>query len=89
LSTIAEASKELSSAASDVGQQVGRSTRIIEAAVKEAERADSLVSGLSEAASRIGAVIDIIKSIADQTNLLALNATIEAAGAGEEGAFLI
>lgn len=35
--------------------------------------------------TRIGQVIDVIKSIADQTNLLALNAAIEAARAGDHG----
>jgi methyl-accepting chemotaxis protein len=40
---------------------------------------------LSEAAGRIGEVVDLINDIAGQTNLLALNATIEAARAGEAG----
>jgi methyl-accepting chemotaxis protein len=40
---------------------------------------------LSEAAKKIGDVVDLIDTIAGQTNLLALNATIEAARAGEAG----
>jgi methyl-accepting chemotaxis protein len=40
---------------------------------------------LAKAASRIGAVVELINTIAGQTNLLALNATIEAARAGEAG----
>ena len=43
------------------------------------------VTKLSEAAKRIGDVIDVISTIAAQTNLLALNAAIEAARAGEAG----
>ena len=43
------------------------------------------VAKLSDAAKRIGDVIDVISTIAAQTNLLALNATIEAARAGEAG----
>jgi hypothetical protein len=43
------------------------------------------VADLIERTSRVGNVVDLIRSIADQTNLLALNATIEAARAGDHG----
>ena len=43
------------------------------------------VEALSERASQIGGIVQLIKEVADQTNLLALNAAIEAARAGEQG----
>ncbi|MRR50513.1 MAG: chemotaxis protein [Rhodocyclaceae bacterium] len=43
------------------------------------------VEVLSQRASQIGGIVQLIKEIADQTNLLALNAAIEAARAGEQG----
>jgi hypothetical protein len=43
------------------------------------------VDEMSKRTANVGAVVDVIRSIADQTNLLALNATIEAARAGEHG----
>ncbi|MFC3123158.1 methyl-accepting chemotaxis protein [Agaribacter flavus] len=58
---------------------------------KTQQLADSVQSStektakLDEHAQSIGAVVDVIKSIAEQTNLLALNAAIEAARAGEQG----
>ena len=54
-------------------------------AAQGADQATETMNKLSEAAQRIGAIIDLITNIASQTNLLALNATIEAARAGEAG----
>jgi methyl-accepting chemotaxis protein len=41
--------------------------------------------GISDASSKIAAIISVIDEIAFQTNLLALNAAVEAARAGEQG----
>ena len=51
----------------------------------ESKNFEQMVAGLSDAAQKIGEVVDLINDIAGQTNLLALNATIEAARAGEAG----
>nr|WP_247711365.1 methyl-accepting chemotaxis protein [Qipengyuania gelatinilytica] len=47
--------------------------------------ADEMMGKLSSAADEVGAVVELIASIADRTNLLALNASIEAARGGEAG----
>lgn len=57
---------------------------IIAEGEKQSERAAGMKT-LTEQASGINNVLDIIADIADQTNLLALNASIEAARAGEFG----
>lgn len=47
--------------------------------------ASTVVNDLADESNKVGAVLDVIKTIAEQTNLLALNAAIEAARAGEQG----
>jgi len=81
-----------SDAATKAEEQVHGGTRQAQEAMREIQSlADAIqegvevVSGLSQESDNIGAVIDVINSIAEQTNLLALNAAIEAARAGEQG----
>ena len=51
----------------------------------EIKQTGTVINKLEEDGVKIGAVLDVIRSIAEQTNLLALNAAIEAARAGEQG----
>jgi methyl-accepting chemotaxis protein len=83
--SVAAASEELASSVAEISRQVDASARIAGEAVDQAQKTDSRISQLSQAAARIGDVVNLIKTIAEQTNLLALNATIEAARAGESG----
>ena len=83
--TVAAASEELSASVSEILRQVSEVSRISNEAVTEASQTSAQVQELSQAAQKIGEVVDIISTIAGQTNLLALNATIEAARAGEAG----
>jgi methyl-accepting chemotaxis protein len=83
--SVAAASEELASSVAEISRQVGASARIANEAVEQARKTDARISQLSQAAARIGDVVDLIRTIAGQTNLLALNATIEAARAGEAG----
>lgn len=83
--TVATAAEELAASVNEISGQVMNANKIIDNAVSEAKKSEESVSGLVEAATKIGEVTAIISDIADQTNLLALNATIEAARAGEAG----
>ena len=82
---VAGAAEELSASIGEIGKQLDRAKILAERALGEAEATNAEIGSLSEAARRIGDVVDLIRSIADQTNLLALNATIEAARAGDAG----
>ena len=83
--TVAVATTQLSSSIEEISRQVTRSSSICQDAVKRVEVANQQMTELTEAASQIGEVMELINAIAAQTNLLALNATIEAARAGEAG----
>jgi methyl-accepting chemotaxis protein len=83
--SVASASEEMASSVNEIGRQVQESARIANEAVEQARKTNTRVGELSQAANRIGDVVELINTIAGQTNLLALNATIEAARAGEAG----
>jgi methyl-accepting chemotaxis protein len=83
--SVASATEEMSSSIGEISRQVQESARIASEAVDQARHTNASVGDLSQAASRIGDVVELINTIAGQTNLLALNATIEAARAGDAG----
>ena len=83
--SVSSASEELSASVNEISRQVQESSRVASEAVDQAQQTTGRVSELSQAANRIGDVVELINTIAGQTNLLALNATIEAARAGEAG----
>ncbi|HWX05405.1 MAG TPA: methyl-accepting chemotaxis protein [Bradyrhizobium sp.] len=85
VSTMASATEEMGSSIAEIARQVSHSKDMAGAAVVASTRTATTMQGLSEAARKIGDVLQLIQNIASQTNLLALNATIEAARAGTAG----
>jgi methyl-accepting chemotaxis protein len=83
--SVAAAAEELSASIAEISRRVSEGvTKACEAAGR-VRASDATITGLADAAQRIGEVVRLIGDIAGQTNLLALNATIEAARAGEAG----
>jgi methyl-accepting chemotaxis protein len=81
----AAAAREMSTSATEIGRQIDKTNQVVRSAVGKVKATNDEFSGLSNAAQKIGDVINLIQQISGQTNLLALNATIEAARAGEAG----
>ncbi len=82
---VAAGAEELATSVAEISRQVSVALSVSEEAVRQAETATKVVSGLASAAQKIDQVVELINTIAGQTNLLALNATNEAARAGEMG----
>lgn len=85
LGAVAAAGDELAASIQEISRQVQISSDIARRAVVQGDTAHNSINQLTQSMSRVGQVVDLIKSVADKTNLLALNATIEAARAGEAG----
>ena len=85
LNTVAAASVEMAGSIAEISRQVSSVSQAVHQARDRATATDQKVTGLAQAADRIGDVVRLSTDIAARTNLLALNATIEAARAGGAG----
>ncbi len=89
---VARNAQEASDAAVHADQQAREGDHVVAEAIGQIEQLAQEVANSTKAmgllkleSSKIGGVLDVIKSVSQQTNLLALNAAIEAARAGEAG----
>ncbi len=82
---VAGASEQLAMSIDEISSQVGQSITIARNAIEAVGQTGLKVQALTQAANRIGDIVDLMKEVAFQTNLLALNASVEAARAGEAG----
>ena len=85
VSTVASATEELQASSHEIAERIHKTNDIAGQAVTRAQETSQTMNSLSDTASEIGKVVDIVKRISDQTKMLALNATIEAARAGDAG----
>ncbi|MDF0580256.1 methyl-accepting chemotaxis protein [Bradyrhizobium yuanmingense] len=83
--TVAGSAEAMTNSIGTISRRVTDATQRAEGAASQAEKSRDTIHTLSDAAEKIGEVVQLVQAIASQTNLLALNATIEAARAGEAG----
>jgi len=83
--SVATAAEEIEASIRELTRQTSHADETVRAAASYVRSTRSDVTGLTEAADKVRAVLDFIEEIAARTNLLALNATIEAARAGAAG----
>lgn len=81
----AQAASEAHDTASDGHKIVAQTVSSIQKLANNVLNIQDVIHQLERDSSKVGSVLDVIRSIAEQTNLLALNAAIEAARAGEQG----
>ena len=82
---VAAGSTQLVESVREISTHAAEAAHVADSASRQAATAGGAVSDLSDASEHVGAVAQMIATIAAQTKLLALNATIEAARAGEAG----
>ena len=81
----AQAASEAHDTASNGHKIVAQTVSSIQKLANNVLNIQDVIRQLERDSSKVGSVLDVIRSIAEQTNLLALNAAIEAARAGEQG----
>ncbi|MFM7469448.1 MAG: methyl-accepting chemotaxis protein [Vampirovibrionales bacterium] len=85
VTSVATAVEEMNAALGEISRGAANAASISRHAQQTTNDATEIIHQLEGAATDIGSVVSVIKTIASQTSLLALNATIEAASAGEAG----
>lgn len=82
---VAGATKDMSKSVNEMAGKIADSGKVVKDAVHKSEIVGGSAHELTEAASNISDIIQLINAIAGKINLLALNATIESVRAGEAG----
>jgi methyl-accepting chemotaxis protein len=85
MESVAAGAEQLNSSVREISVAMLKSKDTANAAVDRVEAADQQAQRLSEAATSMSSIVQLIGDITGQINLLALNATIESARAGEAG----
>lgn len=85
IQSVAAGSEEMSASIREISETMGKSRQTTDTAMHRVSEADGQAKRLSDAASSMGGIVQMIAEITGQINLLALNATIESARAGEAG----